>query len=90
MELRHNRTIVRGLCTFFGLTALACAQPRPLDDIVSRQYQHEIRPLRLALDRWLHTLGLQEVGLDKDETGTKPSISPQEPFNASVPHSPVM
>ena len=52
------------LTTFFVLsTALAFAQPRPLDNIASRQYQHEIRPLRLALDRWLQVLGLQEMGL---------------------------
>ena len=46
----------------FG-TALALAQPRPLDNIASRQYQHEIRPLRLALDRWLHEPGFQDAGL---------------------------
>lgn len=55
--------IVRSVCTFFGLCALAFSQPRPLDNIASRQYQHEIRPLRLALDGWLHKLGLQEFGL---------------------------
>lgn len=43
--------------------ALAFAQPRPLDNIASRQYQHEMRPLRLALDRWPHELGLQDFGL---------------------------
>ena len=32
-----------GLLTFFGLAALAFAQPRPLDNIASRQYQHEVR-----------------------------------------------
>jgi hypothetical protein len=35
----------------------------PLDNIASRQYQDEIRPLRLALDRWLHELGFQDAGL---------------------------
>jgi hypothetical protein len=55
--------IVRSVCAFFGLCALAFAKDRPLDNIASRQYQHEIRPLRLALDRWLHELGLQEFGL---------------------------
>jgi hypothetical protein len=45
------------LITFFVLAAeLAFAQDRPLDNIASRQYQHEVRPLRLALDRWLHGL----------------------------------
>jgi hypothetical protein len=44
-------------------TALAFSQERPLDNIASPQYQHEIRPLRIALDRWLHELGLQELGL---------------------------
>jgi hypothetical protein len=39
------------------------SQQRPLDNIASRQYQHEIRPLALALDGWLHKLGLQEFGL---------------------------
>ena len=39
------------------------AQERPLDNIASRQNQHEIRPLRLALDRWLHVMGLQDFGL---------------------------
>ena len=34
-----------------------------LDNIASRQYQHEVRPLRLALDRWLHGLGFQDAGL---------------------------
>ena len=29
---------------FFGMAALAFAQVRPLDNITSRQYQHEIRP----------------------------------------------
>jgi hypothetical protein len=47
----------------FGLCALAFAHDRPLDNIASRQYQHEVRPLRLALDRWLRELGLQEFGL---------------------------
>ena len=48
------------LIALFVLGAsLALAQPRPLDNIASRQYQHEVRPLRLALDRWLHELGLQ-------------------------------
>ena len=52
------------LIALFVLGAsLALAQPRPLDNIASRQYQHEIRPLRLALDRWLHELGLQDAGL---------------------------
>jgi hypothetical protein len=52
------------LITFFGLgAALAFAQEYPLDNIASRQYQHEIRRLRLALDRWLQTMGLQEMGL---------------------------
>src|SRR5215471_13013367 len=56
--------IARNLCAFFGLSvALAFSQQRPLDNIDSRQYQHVIRPLRLALDRWLQTLGLQEMGL---------------------------
>ena len=66
-QLVHQRATVSGLClkivAFFGLAALAFAQPRPLDNIASRQYQHEIRPLRIALDRWLHELGLQEAGL---------------------------
>ena len=57
--MKHNRMIVRGLIAFFGLT-LAFAQDRPLDNIASRQYQHEVRPLPLALDRWLHQLGLQQ------------------------------
>jgi hypothetical protein len=58
------RIIVRSLCTIFGLcAALAFSQERPLDNIASRQYQHEIRPLRLALDGWLQKLGLQEFGL---------------------------
>ena len=51
------------MLTFFGLAALAFSQQRPLDDISSKQYQHEVRPLRFALDRWLHELGLQELGL---------------------------
>ena len=55
--------MIRNLVAFFGLAALAVAQPRPLDNIASRQYQHEVRPLRLALDRWLHELGLQDFGL---------------------------
>ena len=56
--------IARNLCAFFGLSvALAFSQQRPLDNIDSRQYQHVIRPLRLALDRWLQTMGLQEMGL---------------------------
>ena len=62
----HPRAIVicPKIVTFFGLgAALAFGQSRPLDDIASRQYQHEIRPLRLALDRWLQTLGLQQMGL---------------------------
>ena len=58
-----SRMIARSVCTFFGLCALAFSQPRPLDNIASRQYQHEVRPLRLALDRWLQTMGLQEMGL---------------------------
>ena len=41
----------RVLIAFFGLAALTFAQERPLDNIASRQYQHEVRPLRLALDR---------------------------------------
>jgi hypothetical protein len=54
----------RTLCTFFRLgAALAFAQERPLDNIASRQYQHEIQPLRRALDGWLQTIGLQEFGL---------------------------
>ena len=55
----HPRTkvIVRSLITFFGLAALAFAKDRPLDSIASPQYQHEIRPLRIALDRWLHVSG---------------------------------
>jgi hypothetical protein len=58
MKLRRSGITVRILCTFFGLgAALAFAQDRPLDNIASRQYQHEVRPLRLALDRWLHELG---------------------------------
>jgi hypothetical protein len=58
------RMIGRSLYTFFGLCgALAFSQERPLDNVASRQYQHEIRPLRLALDGWLHKLGLQELGL---------------------------
>jgi hypothetical protein len=52
-----------GLLAFFALASLTFAQNRPLDNIASRQYQHEVRPLRLALDRWLHELGLQEFGL---------------------------
>jgi len=36
-----------GLLAFFALAALAFAQDRPLDNIASRQYQHEVRPLRL-------------------------------------------
>ena len=61
----HQRptVIVRSLLTFFGLAGLAFAQPRPLENIASRQYQHEIRPLRLALDRWLHELKLQAFGI---------------------------
>ena len=55
--------MIRNLVAFFGLAALAVAQPRPLDNIASRQYQHEVRPLRLALDRWLHELGFQDAGL---------------------------
>ena len=52
------------LIALFVLGAsLALAQPRPLDNIASRQYQHQVRPLRLALDRWLHELGLPEFGL---------------------------
>jgi hypothetical protein len=58
--MRHRAV---ALITFLGLAALAFAQPRPLDNIASRQYQREIRPLRLALDRWLHELGLQDAGL---------------------------
>jgi hypothetical protein len=51
------------LITLFALAAaVAFAQERPLDNIASRQYQHEIRPLRLALDRWLHELGFQDAG----------------------------
>jgi hypothetical protein len=47
------RMIVRSLITFFFRgAALACAQERPHDNIASRQYQHEIRPLRRALDGW--------------------------------------
>ena len=41
--MRHN-SICPKVVTFFGLAALAFAQPRPLDNIASRQYQHEIRP----------------------------------------------
>ena len=63
MQLRHYGLIVRSLCMFFGLAALTFAQPRPLDNIASRQYQHEVRPLRPALDRWLHELSLQGFGL---------------------------
>ena len=48
MKLRRNDLILRGECAFFGLAALVFAQPRPLDNIASWQYQHEIRPLRLA------------------------------------------
>ena len=56
--------MIRHLCVLFGLgAALAFAQDRPLDNIASRQYQHEVRTLRLALDRWLHELGLQDFGL---------------------------
>ena len=45
------------LITFFVLGgSLELAQERSLDNIASRQYQHEVRPLRLALDRWLHEL----------------------------------
>jgi hypothetical protein len=61
--MKHSGITVRSLIAFFGLAALAFAQDRPLDNIGSRQYQHEIRPLRLALDRWLHELGLQDAGL---------------------------
>jgi len=62
--MKHTRMIGRSLITFFCLgAALALAQERPLDNIASRQYQHEVRPLRLALDRWLHELGLQDAGL---------------------------
>jgi len=62
--MKHSAMIIRNLITFFGLgVALAFAQDRPLDNIASRQYQHEIRPLRLALDRWLQGLGLQDAGL---------------------------
>ena len=40
---------MKGLITFFVLgAALAFAEERPLDNIASRQYQHEIRPLRLG------------------------------------------
>ena len=61
--IRLNKTTVRSLITFFGLAALAFAQDRPLDNIASRQYQHEVRPLRRALYVWLHVMGLQEMGL---------------------------
>jgi hypothetical protein len=55
--------MVRHVCLFVGLCALAFSQQRPLDNITSQQYQHEVRPLRLALDGWLQTMGLQEMGL---------------------------
>lgn len=42
-----------------GLAGVALAQPRPLDNIASRRYQHEVRPLRRALDGWLYMLGLK-------------------------------
>ena len=45
---KRAKVIVRSLITFFGLTALAFAQDRPLDNIASRQYQHEIRSLSTA------------------------------------------
>jgi hypothetical protein len=76
--IRHNATTVRSLCAFFGLcTALAFAQPRPLDNISSRQYQHEVRPLRLALDRLLHELGLQDFGLSNACGGASNSMGRQ-------------
>ena len=60
----HQRpaVICQIIVTFFGLAGLSFAQGRPLENIASRQYQHEIRPLRLALDRWLHELKLQAFG----------------------------
>jgi hypothetical protein len=61
--MTSHKTTVRSLITFFGLAVLAFAQDRPLDNIASRQYQHEVRPLRLALDRWLQGLGFQDAGL---------------------------
>jgi hypothetical protein len=48
--MKRSGKVARNLSTFFGLAALAFAQQRPLDNIASRQYQHEIRPLGLALD----------------------------------------
>ena len=61
----HQRpaVICQIIVTFFGLAGLSFAQGRPLENIASRQYQHEIRPLRLALDRWLHELKLQAFGI---------------------------
>jgi len=45
---------VRNLCMFFGLcSGFANCEPLPLDNITSRQYQSEIRPLRRALDEWI-------------------------------------
>jgi len=53
--MKRSGKVVRNLGTFFGLcAALAFAQDRPLDSIASPKYQHEVRPLRLALDPWLH------------------------------------
>ena len=49
---------MKGLITFFGLALLAFAQDRPLDNIASQQYQHEVWPLRRALDGWLQVMGL--------------------------------
>ena len=64
MSIHQRSTVIcPKIVTFFGLAGLAFAQDRPLDNIASRQYQHEIRPLRLALDRWLHELRFQDAGL---------------------------
>ena len=59
----RDSKIARNLCMFFGLcSGFANCEQRPLDNITSRQYQSEIRPLRLALEGWLHELGWQEFG----------------------------
>jgi hypothetical protein len=40
--------MIRHLCLFFGLgAALAFSQQRPVDNAASKQYRHEICPLRL-------------------------------------------
>jgi hypothetical protein len=51
------------IVTLFGLTALAVAQPRPLDNIASRQYQHEIRPFGSLLTAGCKRWGFKTFGL---------------------------